>query len=184
MFLLCFRALSTQQGGYVRSTNLYYYYYYYMNICWLCIFKFELPLLVLFNRSEYKKIRMVSWLVIGTVLVITAIFILYLMDQAYLDVTDRYILVTGCDTGFGNLLARYLGQKRGCHVIAACLTKAGMEALETEAPKGTITGIVMDVTDTNSIRQAHDKVMKILAGKGKYKAILHLQIEIIASELT
>ena len=25
----CFRALSTQQGGYVRTTNLYYYYYYY-----------------------------------------------------------------------------------------------------------------------------------------------------------
>ena len=29
MFLLCFCALSTQQGGYVRATNLYYYYYYY-----------------------------------------------------------------------------------------------------------------------------------------------------------
>ena len=27
MFFLCFRALSTQQGGYVRNTNLYYYYY-------------------------------------------------------------------------------------------------------------------------------------------------------------
>ena len=25
----CFCALSTQQGGYVRATNLYYYYYYY-----------------------------------------------------------------------------------------------------------------------------------------------------------
>ena len=28
-FFLCFRALGTQQGGYVRATNLYYYYYYY-----------------------------------------------------------------------------------------------------------------------------------------------------------
>ena len=28
MFLLCFRALSTQQGGYVHTTNLYYYDYY------------------------------------------------------------------------------------------------------------------------------------------------------------
>ena len=27
---LCFRALSTQQGGYVHATNLYYYYYYYI----------------------------------------------------------------------------------------------------------------------------------------------------------
>ena len=24
MFFFCFRALSTQQGGYVRATNLYY----------------------------------------------------------------------------------------------------------------------------------------------------------------
>ena len=29
MFFLCFRALSTQQGGYVRTTNHYHYYYYY-----------------------------------------------------------------------------------------------------------------------------------------------------------
>ena len=29
MFSFCFRALSTQQGGYVHATNLYYYYYYY-----------------------------------------------------------------------------------------------------------------------------------------------------------
>ena len=27
--VFCFRALSTQQGGYVRATNHYYYYYYY-----------------------------------------------------------------------------------------------------------------------------------------------------------
>ena len=27
VFLLCFHALSTQQGGYVRATNLYYYYW-------------------------------------------------------------------------------------------------------------------------------------------------------------
>ena len=30
MFFLCFRTLSTQQGGYVRATNLYYYYYKYL----------------------------------------------------------------------------------------------------------------------------------------------------------
>ena len=31
-FFFCFRALSTQQGGYVRVTNLYYYYYYYCSV--------------------------------------------------------------------------------------------------------------------------------------------------------
>ena len=34
MFLLCFRALSTQQGGYVRATNLYYYYYHITSYNW------------------------------------------------------------------------------------------------------------------------------------------------------
>ena len=28
----CFHALSTQQGGYVRATNLYYYYYYIVHV--------------------------------------------------------------------------------------------------------------------------------------------------------
>ena len=30
MFFLCFRALRTQQDGYVHATKLYYYYYYYL----------------------------------------------------------------------------------------------------------------------------------------------------------
>ncbi len=109
---------------------------------------------------------MASWLVIIALLVIIAITTQYIMDRVYKDVTDKYVLVTGCDSGFGNLLARYLGQKRGCHVIAACLTEGGVEALERGAPKGTVTGIVMDVTDTESIRLARDKVATIVDDKG------------------
>jgi short-subunit dehydrogenase len=43
---------------------------------------------------------------------------------------DRYVLITGCDTGFGHDLARRL-DSRGCHVFAACLTEKG----ETELTK-------------------------------------------------
>ncbi|XP_071789066.1 retinol dehydrogenase 7-like [Asterias amurensis] len=109
---------------------------------------------------------MASWLVIIALVVIIALIIQDIMDRVYKDVTYKYILVTGCDSGFGNLLSRYLGQKRGCHVIAACLSESGLEALEREAPKGTVTGIVMDVTDTESIRRARDRVATIVGDKG------------------
>ena len=44
MFLLCFRALSTQQDGYVRATNLYYYYYYYYHHYSVSSYTFLAPL--------------------------------------------------------------------------------------------------------------------------------------------
>ena len=34
----------------------------------------------------------------------------------------RYILVTGCDSGFGHEITKVL-DKRGCHVFAGCLTE-------------------------------------------------------------
>ncbi len=62
-------------------------------------------------------------------------YILYkLMDcllrLPHLSAESRYILVTGCDTGFGHAVARQLDALGG-HVIAACYTEAG----ETELKK-------------------------------------------------
>ncbi|XP_042749315.1 17-beta-hydroxysteroid dehydrogenase type 6-like, partial [Lagopus leucura] len=34
---------------------------------------------------------------------------------------DKFVLITGCDSGFGNLLARQL-DARGLQVLAGCLT--------------------------------------------------------------
>ena len=36
---------------------------------------------------------------------------------------EKYILVTGCDTGFGHEISKRLDEM-GCHVFAACLTEA------------------------------------------------------------
>ncbi|XP_038076618.1 retinol dehydrogenase 7-like [Patiria miniata] len=109
---------------------------------------------------------MVSWLVIIAALVAFTALVVTLMDRVYLGVAGCYVLVTGCDSGFGNILAKYLGPKRGCHVIACCLTRAGMEDVMSGAPKGTVTAIQMDVTDTKSILQAREEVVRIVAGKG------------------
>ncbi|CAH1252126.1 HSD17B6 [Branchiostoma lanceolatum] len=42
--------------------------------------------------------------------------------------TDKTVLITGCDTGYGNLLARRLDQL-GLRVFAGCLTEAGVAEL-------------------------------------------------------
>ncbi|XP_022084451.1 retinol dehydrogenase 3-like [Acanthaster planci] len=114
---------------------------------------------------------MASWLVVVAALVAFAGLVVYLMDQVYLDVSGRYVFVTGCDSGFGNILAKYLGRKRGCHVIAGCLTQAGVDNLMSCAPKGTVTAIQIDVTNTESILRARDTVTKIVAGKGLWGLI-------------
>ncbi|CAH1774581.1 unnamed protein product [Owenia fusiformis] len=46
-------------------------------------------------------------------------------------ITKKYVLITGCDTGFGNLLAKKL-DKMGCNVFAACLTEKGQKDLDDE----------------------------------------------------
>src|SRR6218665_1778098 len=70
--------------------------------------------------------------------------------------SDRYILVTGCDTGFGNLLAKRLDQL-GCHVFAGCLTEKG----ETELKKVSserLHVISLDVANQESVRKALENV--------------------------
>ncbi|KAG8452482.1 hypothetical protein GDO86_004320 [Hymenochirus boettgeri] len=68
------------------------------------------------------------------------------------NLTDKYVLITGCDSGFGNLAARQL-DKRGLKVLATCLTEKGAEDLKKETSSRLQTTI-MDVTDSQSVSNA------------------------------
>lgn len=84
---------------------------------------------------------------------------------------DRYILVTGCDTGFGYAIARRL-DKLGCHVFAACLTEAGQLKLAGTCSER-MHALIMDVTNHDSILWAYDNVKSRLpVGKGRTGCIL------------
>ena len=105
------------------------------------------------------------------VLYILVCFILYkvvdyLLRLPHLSAESRYILVTGCDTGIGNAVARQL-DALGSHVIAACYTETG----ETELKKQCSTRLStlhLDVTKHDSVLRAYNKVKEILPqGKGK-----------------
>ncbi|XP_071805725.1 retinol dehydrogenase 7-like [Asterias amurensis] len=107
---------------------------------------------------------MVHWVVLVAVVIVIAILVQAVMDRQFLNVSGRYVLITGCDTGFGYLLARTLSHKRKLNVIATCLTKAGMQKFQEngDGAIGRITPIQMDVTNSESIHQALAKVKQIL----------------------
>ncbi|EDO35112.1 predicted protein [Nematostella vectensis] len=76
------------------------------------------------------------------------------------DYHNKYVLVTGCDSGFGrDLVIRLDGM--GFHVFGACLTQPGKRDLEQTCSKRTV-GLLMDVTSHEQIIEAFEQVKRVL----------------------
>ncbi|KAM9321197.1 retinol dehydrogenase 7-like [Gastrophryne carolinensis] len=80
------------------------------------------------------------------------------------NLTDKYVFITGCDSGFGNQLAKQLDQ-RGMKVLAACLTENGAENLRKETSSRLQT-VILDVSNSLSVSSAGEWVSKIVKDKG------------------
>ncbi|NXF93454.1 RDH7 dehydrogenase, partial [Eubucco bourcierii] len=78
--------------------------------------------------------------------------------------SDKFVLITGCDSGFGNLLARQL-DARGLPVLAACLSEAGAERLRADASSRLQT-VLLDVTSSQSIAAAAAWVRERVGSQG------------------
>ncbi|XP_013210612.1 11-cis retinol dehydrogenase isoform X2 [Microtus ochrogaster] len=74
-----------------------------------------------------------------------------LRDRQRLPASDAFIFITGCDSGFGRLLALQLDQK-GFQVLASCLTPSGAEDLQQMASSRLHTTL-LDVTDPQNVQQ-------------------------------
>ncbi|KAK2501682.1 hypothetical protein MC885_006517 [Smutsia gigantea] len=85
------------------------------------------------------------------------------------NITDKYIFITGCDTGFGNLAARTF-DKKGFHVIAACLTESGSTALKAGTSERLHT-VLLDVTDPENVRRTAQWVKSQVGEKGLWGLI-------------
>ena len=72
----------------------------------------------------------------------------------------RYVLITGCDSGFGKHAAHRLDVAGG-HVIATCLTPEGVSAVR-DVCSSRLTVVQMDVTDEESVQQAYSVVDQLL----------------------
>ncbi len=78
---------------------------------------------------------------------------------------SRYILITGCDSGFGNAAAQKL-DSLGCNVIATCFTEKG----ETELMKCCSTklhALHLDVSCDKSVQKLYEEVTKNILPSGK-----------------
>ncbi|OWK16781.1 RDH16 [Cervus elaphus hippelaphus] len=87
----------------------------------------------------------------------------YRETQVVSHIRDKFVFITGCDSGFGNLLARQL-DLRGLRVLAACLTEQGAEQLRNETSDRLQT-VILDVTKTESVAVATEWVKERVGGR-------------------
>lgn len=104
------------------------------------------------------------WLHLLALLVFISLYRWYRYSLTLEHLSDKYVLITGCDSGFGNLLARKL-DKRGMRVLATCLTEQGAENLKKETSSRLQT-VILDIGNSNSVQSAAKWVSDVLGGKG------------------
>ncbi|XP_054763384.2 retinol dehydrogenase 16-like [Lytechinus pictus] len=103
---------------------------------------------------------------IVAMVILVVLIILKLIEisfrRSYIDdiTKDKYVLITGCDTGFGNELAKQLDLK-GVNVIATCLTEKGRRDIE-QTSSGRVMTLLLDVTKHESIINAYGRVKSII----------------------
>lgn len=83
--------------------------------------------------------------------------------------SDKYVYITGCDSGFGNALARHL-DKLGYRVIASCFTEKGEDELKKAASER-LTTIHLDVANTDSVNKAATIIKTQVGEKGLWAVV-------------
>ncbi|XP_007435496.1 11-cis retinol dehydrogenase [Python bivittatus] len=106
------------------------------------------------------------WCCVLLISVVWAVVWFFRDRQTLSNFKDKYIFITGCDTGFGNMLAKKL-DKKGFQVLAGCLTQKGADSLErTSSPN--LRTILLDVTSSKSICKAVEWVKAEVGRKGLF----------------
>ncbi|CAN8207230.1 unnamed protein product [Coccothraustes coccothraustes] len=90
--------------------------------------------------------------------------------------SEKHVLITGCDSGFGNLLARQL-DARGLRVLAACLTDAGAAQLRA-ATSERLQTVLLDVTCSKSIAEVATWVRQRVGDRGLWGLVNNAGIAI------
>ncbi|MEE6471614.1 hypothetical protein FKM82_009311 [Ascaphus truei] len=116
------------------------------------------------------------WLPLLVLLALIFLYRWHRQKQILQNLSDKYVLITGCDSGFGNLLAKQL-DRRGLHVLAACLTERGAEDLKKETSSRLQT-VILDVTDSQSVSSAAEWVNRIVGVKGLWGLVNNAGISI------
>ncbi|KAI5929747.1 Dehydrogenase/reductase SDR family member 9 [Manis javanica] len=121
------------------------------------------------RKKSYCHIQEKMFFWILAILILCGFLWNYKGQLRIADITDKYIFITGCDTGFGNLAARTF-DKKGFHVIAACLTESGSAALKA-GTSGRLHAVLLDVTDPENVRRTAQWVKSQVGEKGLWGLI-------------
>ncbi|XP_040281621.1 retinol dehydrogenase 7-like [Bufo bufo] len=116
------------------------------------------------------------WLPVLVLLGLIFLYRRYRYGLILKNLTDKYVFITGCDSGFGNLLARQL-DKRGVKVLAGCLTEKGAEDLKKETSSRVQT-VTLDVTNTQSVVAAVKWASDIVGDQGIWGLVNNAGISI------
>ncbi|XP_030052649.1 retinol dehydrogenase 5 [Microcaecilia unicolor] len=106
------------------------------------------------------------WCYILAFIIIWALGWLFRDSRTITNFQDKYVFITGCDTGFGNLLAKRLDRKR-FRVLAGCFTQKGADDLQ-KATSPNLKTTLLDVTSTESIKKTVEWVRAEVGVKGLY----------------
>ncbi|CAB3396571.1 unnamed protein product [Caenorhabditis bovis] len=95
----------------------------------------------------------------------------FIRDE-YLSRKGKFVIVSGCDSGFGKQLAIDL-LKNGSNVFAGFYTETGMKLFENECQnlepsRGTLYSLKLDVTSDKSVEEALKFVKEILRKKNAH----------------
>ncbi|XP_029314190.1 dehydrogenase/reductase SDR family member 9 [Cottoperca gobio] len=82
---------------------------------------------------------------------------------------EKYVYITGCDSGFGNLLARHLDEL-GFNVIAACYTEKGEDELK-KITSDRLATVHLDVADSESVEQTAAHIKTLVGQKGLWAVV-------------
>ncbi|XP_008573721.1 PREDICTED: retinol dehydrogenase 16 [Galeopterus variegatus] len=104
------------------------------------------------------------WLYLAALVGLCYLLRWYRERQVVSHLPDKFVFITGCDSGFGNLLARQLDM-RGLKVLAACLTEKGAKELRAQTSDRLQT-VTLDVTKTESITAAAQWVKERVGDRG------------------
>ncbi|XP_018971547.1 retinol dehydrogenase 7-like [Cyprinus carpio] len=83
--------------------------------------------------------------------------------------SEKFVYITGCDTGFGNLLAKHLDTK-GFRVIAGCYMEKGEVELK-KCCSDKLTTLHLDVTDNYSIKKAAETIKALVGERGLWAVV-------------
>ncbi|KAK5847662.1 hypothetical protein PBY51_016772 [Eleginops maclovinus] len=85
------------------------------------------------------------------------------------DKGNKYVYITGCDTGFGNLLARHLDSK-GFRVIASCFSEKGEEDLRKSCSTN-LTTTHLDVRSQDSVAKVAAMIKDKVGERGLWAVV-------------